>query len=285
MTPEARARRPGVPALWALPVGILLGMAVSALAGVATPSVFLDMVAWWPVWFLLVVVTYYARQRYMGRLRLSGLVPLLGTAAAVVFLIAHLQGWPLMPSASGRLVGPEASFTRAELALDVEGLVRVRGDAIFLYEVFPIRWGNQVGLPSAVERTIEEAIAVDLAPVSDPGMQRFRGWEVSLSPAPPWELTLDGTVDADLSDLTLIRLALSGRGVVRLGSPLRAVEASIDGEYKVSVPPGVAARVIGEAQVPAGWERLPDGWVTPGGGIGWVLVVAPGSSLTVGVEG
>ncbi len=285
MIPGSRERRHGVPALWAIPVGIIGGATVASVAGVLSGAVMLDVIAWWPVWFVLGAIAHRARGRYLGLVRASGLVPLLGVVATVVFLVAHLQGWALMPSASTRLVGPEPDFDRASLVAEVDGWLRVGGDAVFLYEAFPIRWGGAVALPTAVEQTVEDTIAVVLQPNERDSFQSFRGWDVGLSTAPLWELRLGGTIEADLSGLRLTALDLGGGGMVRFGAPLRATDVDVGGNFTLVFPAGAAVRVIGEATVPPGWTQVSDGWSSPNAGVGWMVRVAPGATVVVGTEG
>lgn len=285
MIPETGGRRPGVPVLWALPLGMLAGAVTAALADVVSRAVLLDLIAWWPVWFVLGAAAFRARGRYLGLLRLSGLVPLVASVATVFFLLAHVQGWALMPSASGRLVGPESSYTRASLTVEGDHWLRVDGDAEFVYELMPVRWGGEVGLPVGVERSVEDSIAVSLRAPEDPGLQSFRGWDISLSPGPSWDLDLDGVLEVDLSALRLTRLVVAGSGSVILGNPAKAVEMSVSGDLFISVPAGAPVRVFGEASVPAGWDRLSDGWTSPGNGPGWLIAVDEGSTVTIAAQG
>jgi hypothetical protein len=285
MIPTSRERRPGVPVTWALPAGIFLGLLLGVFAGVVSGAVLLDIIAWWPVWFVLGALAWRARGRRLGLVRASGLVPLLASIVAVVFLVAHVQGWPLMPSTSGRLIGPDTPFARAALVAEIDGWLRVDDDARFLYEAFPIRWGGDVNLPVAVEQTVEDSISVNLRPQDGSMFQRYRGWDLSLAAGPLWDLTLRGTVEGDLSALELTRLRLGGAGSVRFGVPPRATDIEVSGAYTLLFPSGAAVHVVGEASVPGDWVQQPDGWSTPDQGPGWVVKVSPGSTVTVGVEG
>lgn len=285
MIPGSRERRSGVPALWAIPAGMVGGAVVAALAGVLSRAVLLDVIAWWPIWFVLGAVAYKARGRYLGMVRASGLVPLLGTAAALVFLVAHVQGWALMPSASTRLVGPEPGYARSSLTAQVDGWLRIDGAAQFLYEAFPIRWGGSVALPTAVEQTVEDSITVTLRPDERNTFQAFRGWDVSLSPAPLWEIALGGIVEADLTGLRITDLDLGGGGRVELGQPLRATDIDVRGNFTLVFPASSAVRVVGQATVPPDWTQDSQGWSSPNAGAGWVVRVASGATVVVGTEG
>lgn len=281
MTRGAGGRVPGVPRLWVLPLGVIAGVAASVGAGVTSRSVVLDLLAWWPVWGGVTALMVVARGRYLGLLRLSGLVPLVGFAVSIVFVTGHVQGWEAMPSASGRLIGPVPEFTRASLDASVDGRLEVTGGPGFLYEVTPIRWGGEVGIPDALEQASNGSVVVSLLPPVDPGLQAFAGWHLRLSSEPVWDLTLGGEVMADLSALSLSGVDLVGTGLVTLGPVSRVSGVLVDGSFTIRFPADVPVRVVGEAVVPDGWERLPDGWHSPGPGDGWVVTAAPGSRLVV----
>lgn len=286
MIPASGGRRSGVPALWAIPLGILFGSAAASAAGILSGAVLLDMIAWWPVWFLLGAIAWRLRGGRLGVIRASGLVPLLGIVATVVFLVAHIQGWALMPSASGRLIGPEPAFSRAALVADIDGWLRVDGEAGFLYEAFPIRWGGQAPLPVAVEQTVEDTISVHLRAQDDSMFQSYRGWDLSLAPGPLWDLTLAGTVEADLSPLEMTGLDLSGEGWVVFGQPRRATDVKVSGSYTLVFPFSASVRVVGgPVSVPPGWTQLPDGWSSPVEGPGWVVTVSSDFTVVVATQG
>lgn len=281
MTRGAGGRGPGISPLWALPLGVAVGVAGSVVVGVASRSVLLDVLAWWPVWAVVAGLVLIARGRHLGPVKMSGLVPLLVLAGAIFFVTGHVQGWALMPSASGRLIGPEPEFHRANLTATIDGRLEVTGDATFLYEVTPIRWGGEVGIPDALEQTSDGSISITVRPPSTPGLQAFSGWSLRLSPEPLWDLSLGGEIVADLSGLSLARLELTGFGSVVLGSVSRPTGAAIEGLFSIRFPDGSPVRVVGEADVPQDWERLSDGWHSPRPGVGWVVTVEPGSRLVV----
>lgn len=272
----------GVPRLWLLPVGVLIGMLGVTVAGILSRSLFLDLVAWWPVWLAAIVVALLGHGRRVGRVKVAGVVPLLATAALLVFLAGHLQGWSVMPSSSSQLIGPTAEgSTTAALTARIAGTVRIAAGADFLYEVEPVRLGGDIGVPEAVEQVEESSISILLEPPSDPGFYTFAGWDIVLSATPTWNLTLEGEIDADLGGLQITGLVLGGDGVVRLGRALQQTPASIVGEFQLIVPDGVAVRVVGVAVVPETWQQLSDGWRSPTPGDGWVISVLTGSALSV----
>jgi hypothetical protein len=286
MTRDTGAPGPGIPRLWFLPFGVIAGIGAAGLAGVLSRSVFLDLVAWWPAWLALFGLAWWARDRRLGHLRASGLVALLGLLVTLAFLVGHLQGWLIMPSASGHLVGPVAAdFPTATLEADIHGRLVVDGGGEYLYEAEPVRWGGDVGLPEGFEETGEGSIHVILRPATDPGLQSFAGWQVRLSPDARWDLDLSGALEADLSGLDVAHLAVAGSGVVTIGETTGATEAEVTGDLTIAVPAGAPVKVVGEATVPGGWEGTDDGWEAPVPGVGWVIAVAPGARVVFTTPG
>ena len=212
MTHTASGSKPGVPKGWLVPAVALVLILVAAAIGWLSRSIVIDFVAWWPLWLLLGGLAFFGRHMKLGRMRVAGLVPILATVALGVFLVGHIQGWGAMPSSSASLVGPASgSVTDAAMSARIEGRVDVvSAESGFLYTVVPIRTGGSTGLPQAVERTQGTAIAIDLEPVEDPGLYTFDGWSLGLDPAPNWNISLGGTIEADLSDTEIDRIA--GRG-------------------------------------------------------------------------
>ena len=283
MTHTASGARPGVPKAWLVPIVVLVGILLAAAIGWLSRSVVIDFVAWWPLWVVVGALALLAGSRKVGRIRISGIVPLLATAGLGLFLIGHIQGWEAMPSSSASLVGPTSgTVTGAALSARIEGKVEVgAADNGFLYTVVPIRTGGTTGLPEAVERTQSTTISIFLEPVADPGLYTFAGWDLELDPAPTWNLSLGGSLSADLGALRLTELQVEGSGDVSLGNPLAETPVRVTGEFVLRVPEEAPTRVVGEAVVPADWIQTEDGWNSPVEGGGWVISVAEGATLEI----
>ncbi len=273
----------GMPRLWVVPLGMIAGVSFAALTGVVTKAVFLDMVAWWPVWLGLVGVGVALRSRANGRVRPGGVVALLAAIVCGVFLVGHVAGWGLMPSAGQRLVGPELGDVEvASLDAVIHGRLVVGSGADFLYVVHPVRWGGQFGVPRAIEEvTNPETVHVTLANPADPGLLAYAGWDIALAVGPIWELDLGGAISADLSGLRVIGLVLAGSGEVVLGDVDFRGDVFVDGAFRLDFPIGSAVLVVGEAVVPDGWIVVDGGWRSPVEGDGWTLSVAPGASVEI----
>lgn len=273
------------PRVWLLPIIALTVLLGIAAFGHLSRSIVADLIAWWPAWVGLAVAAYVVRDRTLGVVRLAGIVPLVALFLVVMFTLGHLGGWTIMPSASHRLVGPEpAGIIEAELVATVDGVIEVAGGSEFLYQVEPVMRGGGIGIPGANETAVDSTISVVLDAPGDPGLYSYAGWELTLSDQPSWWLTLEGVVDADLNELDVDDLSLTGDGQVRLGTADQERSVSVDGSFRLIVPTGTAAQVVGAASVPANWSLTDQGAVSPSGGDGWVIRVAPGSEVSV-VEG
>lgn len=283
MTGRATGPGRGVPRIWLAPIVALTSLLAAAGSGLLSRSVVLDLISWWPVWSLMAVAAYLARGRKLGRVRLDGVVPLLVTVAVALLTVGHLEGWAAMPSGSYRLVGPPTGpIEDAELSARVDGKLRLSaGSSEFLYVAEPVRLGGEVALPDAVERTTETRATVILGPPPEPGFYGFAGWEISLAGPPEWTLSLEGDLDVDLSDVRVVAAEVTGTGRILIGAVAEEATLSLNGDLTLEVEPGTAVRVVGVAEVPQSWERLPDGWKSPAEGVGWVVELSEASSLIV----
>ena len=108
MTHLAGGSRRGVPKVWILPVLALVMILVAISLGILSRSVLVDLIAWWPVWLVLVVLAFLARGRRWGRVRVSALVAILSVLVLGAFITGHILGWAAMPSAATVLNGPQA---------------------------------------------------------------------------------------------------------------------------------------------------------------------------------
>lgn len=282
MTPRAARRGGTIPRLWLLPMLIVTALLGVAAAGVLSRSLVLDLIAWWPAWVMIALMAILARGRKLGRVRLSGLVPLVASVILGLFAWGHLEGWPVMPSASQSLVGPHVDFgTDAALSARVDGTLEVGSGTEFLYEVDPVRRGGTVGIPEATEQTQGDATTVVLTAPTDPGFMTFSGWHLMLSEAAIWSLSLEGLVAADLTGIEVTSLQASGDGTITVDRVAAPATMNVDGTFTLVVPSDVPVRIVGEASVPNSWEQLGDGWRSPASGEGWVVSPTGSSALTV----
>ena len=108
MTHIAGGSRRGVPKVWILPVLALVMILIAISLGILSRSVLVDLIAWWPVWLVLVVLAFLSRGRRWGRVRVSALVAILSVLVLGAFITGHILGWTAMPSAATVLNGPQA---------------------------------------------------------------------------------------------------------------------------------------------------------------------------------
>jgi hypothetical protein len=282
MTHAATRRRGG--RAWILPVIALLALWVAVLGGWLSRSLVADFLSWWPIWLLLFGVGVLLRGRKIGNVRLEGLIPLVSVVALGLFLFAHVQGWSVLPSSAGEVVGQtDTGVSVAAISARIgEGDIRIdSGQPGALYRSGPLRGGGEIGLPEASERSQGDEVSVELSPLEDPGWYRFNGWSVALSPLPEWGITLQGLIDGDLTGLRIDNLQLEGSGTVSLGSVDTGTPVSIDGNFHIVVPDGHPVRVVGAAEVPDDWNRDENGILSPAEGSGWIISVATGSVVRI----
>ena len=272
----------GFPRSWLFPIGALTLLLGVAATGRLSRSIVADLIAWSPVWLGIALAAYFLRERKVGQLRVAGVIPLIALLFVGLFTWGHLAGWSIMPSAAQRLVGPEtAAFTEATLQAEIDGAIEVSGGSEFLYTVEPVMRGGAFGIPGASEQVADTSVSVVLAPIEDPGLYTYAGWDIGLAAAPRWSLVLGGAIDADLTTLAVSGLSIDGSGVVRLGEPLGETPVTVTGSFQIVVPPDTQARVVGVASVPSNWGLNDQGAVSPAGGDGWVIAAGPETSLTV----
>ncbi len=282
MTHRAVGFGRGFPRAWLIPIGALTVLLGVAASGRLSRSIVADLIAWWPVWVGLGITAYLLRERKVGSFRAAGLVPLLALGFVLLFTWGHLAGWSIMPSASQRLVGPEVgSFTSASLSADIDGRIVVDAGADFLYQIEPLKQGGGIGIPTAGEHVDGASVDIQLEPPTDPGLYGYAGWDLKLSSTPVWDLTLDGAIEAELAELTLSGLSVSGSGNLNLGTATTATPVSVGGSFHIVIPEGAPAEVVGVASVPDTWTLTPDGATSPGGTGGWVITVVGDATLTV----
>lgn len=275
----------GFPRSWIFPIAALTLILGIAASGRLSRAIVADLIAWWPVWIGIAITAYLVRDRKVGDLRASGLMPFIALFFIGVFTWGHLAGWPIMPSASQRLVGPEAAGVgEASLTASIEGVIELHSGADFLYVVEPIMRGGGIGIPTADEHMVDSSIEVELIEPADPGLYSFAGWEISVSASPVWTLDLDGALDLDLNGLSVNGASFAGSGTVILGDTLGETPVNVNGAFRLVVPSGTPARVVGVASVPATWVLDEQGASAPISGGGWVITVVGDSSVTV-VEG
>jgi len=283
MTHRNGGPRRSVPRAWVLPALALTLLLAAAYLGYLSRSVIHDLIAWWPVWLILVILVILARGRRWGRVRVSAMVAIVWLGAVGLFVTGHILGWAAMPSASTDLNGPQAgSVSTGALSARIAGVLRVdSGQSGFLYAVEPLRRGGEIGPPVAVEQLQGANIAVLLEDSPDPGLYTYAGWEIDLDESPTWSLALGGEIEADLSRLRLSSVQLDGVGTVSLGQPTKDVVVTVAGDFELTIPPDAPARVVGQATVPADWVEVDDGFESPVPGTGWVISVGQAASLRV----
>lgn len=254
------SQRPGghlaTVAAWILVVALIVAGVFGVVGGILSPSIVIDLAALWPL--LVVIVLVGVAARFLGKRRRTGpILPLTVFSVLLLGAALHLGAWDQLPSASARLTGPDP----AGLSDPTELLVQLSGDLEMsagngpAYDVRPIVRGGRVGVPQATETSVDGAVSIRIeADPEAPSWYTFAGWTVELSPQVTWRLVLNGTLDADLTALTLSSAAIAGSGLIRLGSPPEGgASVIVAGDFDVVVPSGSAVTVRGNAVTPSNW--------------------------------
>ena len=277
--------------LWPLLGWVIFALAAAALAvvvmaGGVMRAVVLDVVSFWPAWAVSIVlpVVLWAMNRKKPVSRIGAIAPLLLFSWLTGAVGLHFAGWDQLPSAAGDLAGPAvAAAATAELGIEISGELRLEAGAEQLYEVNLVRAGGGTGPAEALERRIDDDVVVRLIERPDAGWFESRGWDVSISRAPTWTLSIAAArVDADLATVSVASLDVVADGNVRMASPAGEVPITIDGSVVLQIPATAGVEVVGMADVPDGWEITASGSRFIGEGTSVYLVtVADGATLVV----
>ncbi len=288
MTTEPGRRFSSVWPIWAW-IMVAFGVAatvVAILGGVFARSLILDLISFWPglIFVMLVAAALYPFHR--GRWsRLAAVVPLLVLTWLGSTIALHAAEWSVLPSAAGDYDGPPVEGVAvADLSVVTTGQVSLAVSATdTLYALDLERRGGSTPPARSFER-IEAGIA-DVVIDERVAETWFvtRGWRITLSDRPVWDLSLDAAeMTVDLSGAAISSLRLAGSGVVRLAPVAEETEVTVDGRFDFEVPAGIPVSVIGsDVSVPAGWTGLDGTWVSPASGVGYVVTVNPDASLVV----
>jgi hypothetical protein len=267
-----------------LTVILVAGLVLGVLGRILSPSVWLDLIALWPLPVLGVLAgvgTWFAT----GRRRHLAIVGLSTFTWLALALGLHLSAAPWLPVAVSEVVGPPAiGLETARLVIDLEvGAVGLAAGTGVVYQVSPMRSGGEVAAPIAYEQQRGGDLSVVVVPRPDAGVFVFGGWSVALAPDLTWSLDVSASdLDIDLTGIAVTRAHLEAeRSRVVLGSVSGAPEVTLSGTHTVVIPDNVEAAVTGTVTAPDGW--LVGGGVTssPAGEGGWNIVIEPGSNVEI----
>jgi hypothetical protein len=209
-----------------LTVILVAGLVLGVLGRILSPSVWLDLIALWPLPVLGVLAgvgTWFAT----GRRRHLAIVGLSTFTWLALGLGLHLSAAPWLPVAVSEVVGPPAiGLETARLVIDLEvGAVGLAAGTGVVYQVSPMRSGGEVAAPIAYEQQRGGDLSVVVVPRPDAGVFVFGGWSVALAPDLTWSLDVSASdLDIDLTGIAVTRAHLesgtvTSRPGVGVGSP------------------------------------------------------------------
>jgi len=280
--PLRRGRRlpTGLWTIWAWLMVALGGVSIGAgiVGGILAPSVILDIVSFWPLVAIPLVVAIVLWIRRSSR---AGAVPpLLLITIVLLVVVIHLLGWAKLPSSAADLIGPPTREGTVSLSISLPGPLSVHADDSPLYEVRLDRAGGSIGVPEALERDADGVLAVDIHERDGGRWFRTDGWAATLARSAVWKLELSSPqFEVDLRELAVDTLSVDGAGTVLLGPSPSTV--TVDGTVTIGVPAGTAVEVHGDATVPAGWQQTDDGFRSPGTGSSIEVSVTEGARVVI----
>ena len=278
------------PYAWVILLLSVALLVATTQAGWLMRSVILDVVSIWPLAALSIAVIAVRNRLRSRKYRTPRSGPAVAVPLALFIWVAigvslHLIGWGGLPSTSVMLHGPEAPDQLASASLDIrtQGEVHLDGEGRLLYEVTPMRWGGSTGPPHASDLVDSGRATISLEESADAGWYGSRGWLVSVSGFPEWDLTIRAPrLEADLTATQLQSLRVQADGRIRLGSPSGEVPIRLNGATVLEVPADVSIEIEGPADVGPEWEVTATGARYVGVGASrYTVLVEPGSHLMV----
>lgn len=273
---------------------LLLAVALRLLS----PAILLDVASLWPIGAAMLGAGWVVRRIWAGRpVAAAPIFPLLIFSWLVFSSSFYAADLPGLPSSSGDLRGPPAEqsdFDTFTVEM-TEGHLRLsEGTGQAAYRVDMTRRGGRAGVPVALESTGQDraevrvldtrdtlATDVNVSGRDNPWL-RFAGWEVYLHARPDWIVTLSAPqVSADLRNLKIASLTLTGEGAVQVGEAPGPVEISINGTFTLEVPEQTPVEVLGAAIVPEDWTVDEDMAWSGERSTGWNITVAEGGSVQI----
>lgn len=256
--------------------GVSIGAGI--VGGILAPSIILDIVSFWPLVIIPLVVAIVLWIRKSSRA--GAMPPLLLITIILLVVVVHLLGWSKLPSAAADLIGPRTQEGTVSLSVSLQGRLTIRAAASPLYEIKLDRVGGSLGVPEALERSTDGSLTVDVQERDGGRWFRTDGWTALLARGAVWKLQLSSPqLDADLRELALDTLTIDGAGTVLLGPSPSTV--TVNGTVTIGVASGSAVEVHGDATVPAGWEQTEDGYRSPGTGPTVTIAVTDGAQVVI----
>jgi len=261
---------------------LLVGLGVLLLLsnlGVISGSIWNILLRMWPVVLIIVGIDLL-----VGRRSVWGSILMIVVILAVLaggYWIAQVAVPSAGPASTESVTVPRTQATQVEIGLHGSaGLMDIhagQASGPLLQASVPLLQGEDLRRDVQADGPTARIDLRTEGVVIFPNISaRDQGWDVAIAPEAPLRLRLDlgaGEIRVAGAELSLDDLKVNlgvGKTQVELGPSVRTVEVSSGiGETTVVLPAGVAARVrvsvaIGDSDVPAGYVRDGEWYVSPG---------------------
>jgi hypothetical protein len=257
--------------------GISIGAGI--VGGILAPTVLLDIVSFWPLAAIPLIAGIVLWRRRSSKL--GAVPPLLLLSFVMLVVVLHLIGWSKLPSAAGDLIGPSAAdVSEVSMTVSLPGALAIREGDGPLYVVRLARSGGSLGVPEALESSVDGTMDVDIHQRDGGRWFRTNAWSAVLNGGPMWTLDLSSpSLDVDLNGLNVGSAMVDGGGSVVAGASTSTI--SVTGSFTIEVPSGAKVEVYGSADVPGSWASTDDGFQSPGQGSSIVIDVTEGSHVVI----
>lgn len=272
--------------LWLLATMAFAAVSIAILGDVLSPSLLLDLVAFWPFVAIALVAGVVGSLRG-GMLRVVAPVAVLSWLATTMVL--HLAGAGFLPSVAGHTVAGVAlsDIGAADLVIGpVDAVEMGFSSDDQLVSIDTTREGGDTA-PAVITPFVGDGRAeIVVSERTDPGYFLFSGWVVRLGIVDSWTLDLQSnrialsTAGARQLDLTAV-----GDGRITLSHVPVASVVNLTGGFEVTVPPGIGVAVEGEATVPDDWTPTDRGSRSPQAEVEWTVTVVGGSEVAISYQG
>ena len=272
--------------LWLLATMGFAALSVAIVGDVLSPSLLLDLVAFWPFGAVAVLAGMVGVLRG-GAPRVVAPVAVLSWMATTMIL--HLSGAAFLPSMAGGVdggIGLEGIGAADVIVGPVEAVDISFTHADELVSVTTTREGGNVA-PAVITPFVGDGRAeVVVTERPEPGYFLFSGWQMGLGVVDSWNVDVQSNeISLNTEGAIQVDITAAGDGVLTLTDLAAPSVAHLTGGFEVVVPEGVGVVIEGEADTPSDWVETGRGSRSPNPDVTWTIRVVAGSQVAVTYQG